>query len=114
MKNKIGEYYWHIFMINGQCDPALGELFGDIERRVGEIAELEEEVQIIEDGMDKLIQPPVTLQLGFTTCGSQNAALGGDMALEDKTENGGACHLCGASLPDDAIFCYTCGARVTI
>ncbi|MDR1508382.1 MAG: hypothetical protein LBS53_01945 [Synergistaceae bacterium] len=61
MKNKIGEYYWRIFTLNGQCDPAISELFEGIERRAGEIEGLELEVQIIEDGIDKLIQPPVTI-----------------------------------------------------
>lgn len=130
-KNKIGEYYWHIFTINGQCDPTIAELFVGIERRVGIIANLEQEVQIIEDGMDKLIQPPVTIELSFVVCGScgtHNSAaakfcescgaeLGKetiDMALESRTENVIVCPLCGASLPDDAVFCHTCGARVMI
>jgi ribosomal protein L40E len=128
MKNKIGEYYWHVFSISGQYDPAIGEFFRDIGRRVEEIADLEREIQIIEDGTDNPIQPPITVQLDFIVCGfcgAQNAGnakfcescgakLNKEMTLEEGEEILEVCPLCGASLPDDAIFCYTCGARVTI
>ncbi|MDR2780490.1 MAG: zinc ribbon domain-containing protein, partial [Synergistaceae bacterium] len=95
---------------------------------VEEVAELEQEIQIMEDGMDKLIQPPVTLQLDYIVCGScgaQNAGsanscescgekLSKEMTLEGEVEEDGVCPLCGTTLPEDAIFCYSCGARVTI
>jgi hypothetical protein len=132
LKNRIGEYYWQAFVASGQHEPALKDVFNDIQSRADEITVLEQGIQIVQDGADQPIQPPIQLlmaQVACKSCGTMNDAPAKlcsscGIALEEEpkrnelsechAEDCEICPLCGANLQDDAIFCYTCGARVKI
>ncbi|MDR3165762.1 MAG: zinc ribbon domain-containing protein [Synergistaceae bacterium] len=126
LKGKIGEYYWQAFLERGQYEPALGDVFRGIQMKIDEITFLEQEIQIIEDGAGQPIQPPVRFQpkdVACRSCGMLNdggakfcqacgMTIHEESVVEYKVENFGICPLCGASLPEDSVFCYTCGARI--
>jgi ribosomal protein L40E len=132
LKNRIGEYYWQAFVASGQHESALKDVFNGILSRADEITVLEQDIQTAQDGADQPIQPPIQLlmaQVACKSCGTMNDAPAKfcsscGIALEEEpkgkeiseyhVEDYGICPLCGANLQDDAIFCYTCGARVKI
>ncbi|MDR1966376.1 MAG: zinc ribbon domain-containing protein [Synergistaceae bacterium] len=128
LKREIGEHYWRLFSADGQFEPSLGDVYNGIQSRLDDITGLETELQIIEDGMSQLIQPPVPLQFSRISCRSCGTVNDGndsfcsscgmklkeDFTSEYKAEDYGICPLCGATLPEDTVFCYTCGARVKI
>jgi ribosomal protein L40E len=130
-KGKIGEYYWRLFLAGGPHEPVLQEIFDVIQTRVDEITALEQDIQMAEDGFDQPIQPPVQIQMDQVicqSCGTTNdttvkhcSSCGmilkeeeSEPAYDNNAEDYGTCPLCGADLPEDAIFCYTCGARIRI
>jgi predicted nucleic acid-binding Zn ribbon protein len=51
---------------------------------------------------------------GAKFCQACGMAIHEEVVSEYKVEDYGICPLCGASLQEDAVFCYTCGARVRI
>jgi ribosomal protein L40E len=135
LKSKIGEYYWHSFLKSGEHESELQDVFNGIQSRTDEITALEQDIQIAEDGSDQPIQPPVQIRIDQVickSCGTSNDFIAKfcsscgialekevperseDKSPESRTEDSGICPLCGAILQDDAIFCYTCGARVKI
>jgi ribosomal protein L40E len=128
LKSRIGEYYWQVFCSTGKYEPSLNALIMQIQKRVDQITATELEIQIIEDGDNQPIQPPVVLQLDRVVCHSCGAVNEGsaricascgmklkeDLTSEYKVEDYGICPLCGSALSEDAVFCYTCGARIKI
>jgi ribosomal protein L40E len=128
LKGRIGEYYWQAFLADEQYEPELGDVFRRIQMKTDEITSLEQEIQILEDGADQPMQPPVRLHLEHVICGSCGMlndggakfcqacgmAIRKEIVSEYKVEDCGICPLCGAALQDDAVFCYTCGARIKV
>ena len=135
LKSKIGEYYWQSFLASGQHDSSLKDLFEHIKERTEEVTALEHGIQVAFDGVDQPIQPPVQFQTEYVickSCGTMNdvsakfcSACG--IALDEEpqpaernerperhADDNSVCPLCGAGLQEDAIFCYTCGARIKI
>ncbi|MDR0653119.1 MAG: zinc ribbon domain-containing protein [Synergistaceae bacterium] len=126
LKGRIGEYYWQAFLANERYEPELGDVFRRIQMKTDEITSLEQEIQILEDGTGQLMQPPVQFQLEHVICNSCGMlndigakfcqacgmAIYEEVVSEYKNEDCGICPLCGATLQEDAVFCYTCGARI--
>ncbi|MDR3281344.1 MAG: zinc ribbon domain-containing protein [Synergistaceae bacterium] len=128
LKSYMGEYYWLKLSNGGHVDPEIKNVFNGIRAKMDAITKIETEMQVIEDGEGQPIQPPIELQINriiCQSCGMVNdgtskfcsscgIALKEERKAEYHVEDYGICPLCGAPIPDDSIFCYTCGARVNI
>jgi ribosomal protein L40E len=129
-KSAIGEYYWQLFLESGRRESSLNDIFDGIRSREDRIAAMEQDIMIAEDGLAQPIQPPVRIIAGLVACKScggtndASAELCSSCGMKMTAETGaeadyssddcGICPLCGANLQEDAIFCYTCGARIKI
>ena len=115
LMSKIGEHYSQSFLTEGHCDPELKDIFDDISEHTEKITGFEQDMLTAKNvictscGKEENVSVKVC-----SSCGT---------LLDDKTieqsehleeENCGICPLCGENLEDDAIFCYTCGARIKI
>jgi hypothetical protein len=134
MKSRIGDYSGHSLNQGSRRDSSLKEaLGGAIQTPSDGIALMEQDISMADGCCDQPIQPPVGIRVGNATCPSCGAlndmwakncvSCGADSktgaaAYNVKTgyqpEPDGICPFCGANLYEEAIFCYTCGARVQI
>jgi len=128
LKRQIGEYYWLRHSTSEDYEPELKGAFIRIRSLLDSIVEAEAGMNMIEDGEGQPIQPPVELHIDMIVCqscgtlnsGSEKQCSSCGLPLKETpmpeyhVEDYGICPLCGSSLPDDALFCYSCGARVKI
>ena len=124
LKERIGDFYWAKYAAGESCDPALEDVFREIEAGMAQIASLEAEVRVIKESEAQAQQTVRTTAVPADgvkcdSCGAPNEEGArfcrecGSAILQQAAESGVLlCPTCGAQLAAEAKFCGECGGKV--